>query len=885
MRRNNGKNLTGSFPSDMSLVRAFECLLENANDAFYVLDRRGRVVAANRTVEALIGIKRRNLLGKTLKEIVSASKLPKSIKGLVKTVKKKPIRLELEFKTATGKTIDVESTSIPCLSHGRFVGILGIIREITERKKMEKALRESEERSRFIVENSPSGLGIIDDHFRIIYVNNEVCRILGRSRDEIVGKDYRKFLDNESKALVQESYLRRQRGERAPSWHECKVVRKDGERRSIETTSTIMRDSNGKMQSIAQIVDVTERKKLEERLSALNYYGGELNRAQSIQQIYRLTLDAIEETLGFETAAFMMVEKGCLQVGDQRGYGEPKLRMPLNGKGITVKAANTRRPVIVPDVAKDKDYVRGAPGVQSEIAVPVENEDRVMGVLDVESKELGAFDEKDAVLLEVLASHAATAIGNLEKRAEIEKRHSQLALLMNSSAEMIHTTHLSQRLQKIAEAIRQLGWQRVVIRAVKDQGMELTNPEDMVTAGLTDEEREFLWTNRMPGQVWRERFGPEFERFRVGEFYHLPWSDPWVRKKFAQGTVSSRLSPEQMVDWDPQDLLYAPLRLADGSIVGILSIDDPVDGKRPTKESLTPLELFIHQAAVAIENAQLIQQLNTARNQIREYADQLELKVKQRTQELVEAQSKLIKTERLATIGEVAAMVGHDLRNPLTGITGATYYLKMKLTSRMNSKAKEMLELIDKDIDYANKIINDLLDYSKEIFLEARETTVKSIIEEALSLVNVPKNINVLDLTEDTLRIQVDVEKMKRVFVNIIKNAIDAMPQGGKLTIESKEKGGNLEIAFSDTGIGMPKDVLEKLWTALFTTKAKGMGFGLPICKRIVEAHGGSISVESTVGKGTTFTVTIPIKPKIEEGGEKVWVNVPESLLSTMTKA
>ena len=88
----------------------------------------------------------------------------------------------------------------------------------------------------------------------------------------------------------------------------------------------------------------------------------------------------------------------------------------------------------------------------------------------------------------------------------------------------------------------------MVIRAVKDQSMELTNPEDMVTAGLTDEEREFLWTNRMPGQVWRERFGPEFERFRVGEFYHLPWSDPWVRKKFAQGTVSSRLSLEQMVD-------------------------------------------------------------------------------------------------------------------------------------------------------------------------------------------------------------------------------------------------------------------------------------------------------------------------------------------------
>jgi PAS domain S-box-containing protein len=1132
--------LIESFPSDMQFVRALECLLENANDAFYILDQKGRVAAANRKAEILVGIKRRNLLGKSFRKIARASTLPISVKSLMKTPRKKPITFELEFGTATAKTIIVESTLMPCFSHGEFLGILGIIRDITERREMEKALRQSEKRFRSIVENSPSGIGIIDDHFKITYINNEACRILGRPRNEIVGKDYRRFLDKESRAFVQDSYLRRQRGERVPSRYECKVVRKDGERRTIENTSIAIRGSNGKTQSIAQILDiteqkrseeklskekkkfqtlfslmidpviildgegrilqvsrgaaritgyrktellgknlfktniltpatkaimktsfskrmsgrkvppyeieavrkdgkrlrcevnatrieyegkpadmivvrditerkktedalrdsegkfraisasardgivltkndgkivycnpaaektlgytkdemigkrlhvllrsqpfyrdfvklyrrfqvmggkalngktlelqftnkdgivlpvelsvsafqmkgkwhalaivrdVTERKKLEERLSALNYYGGKLNRAQNIQQIYKLTLDAIEKTLGFENAAFMVVEKGCLQVGDKRGHDEPKTRMPLNGKGISVKAANNHRPVIVPDVRKDKDYVLGVPNVQSEVAVPIETEDGVIGVLDVESKELGAFDEKDAMLLEILASHAATAIGNLEKRAEVEKRHSQLTLLMNSSAEMIHTTRLPQRLQKIAEAIRQLGWQRVVIRAVKDLSMDLTNPEDMVTAGLTDEEREFLWTNRMPGQVWRERFGPEFERFRVGEFYHLPWSDPWVRKKFAQGTVSSRLSPEEMVDWDPQDLLYAPLRLADGRIVGILSIDDPVNGKRPTKESLAPLELFIHQAAVAIENAQLIQQLNTARNQIREYADQLELKVKQRTQELVEAQSKLIKTERLATIGEVAGMVGHDLRNPLTGITGATYYLRMKLGSRLNSKAKEMLELIDRDIEHANKIINDLLDYSKEIFLETKETTVKSIVEESLSLVKVPKNIKVLNLTEDEPRIQADAEKMRRVFVNIVQNAVDAMPKGGTITITCAGKDDFLEIAIADTGMGMTKEVLKKIWSPLFTTKAKGMGFGLPICKRVAEAHGGSISVESVVGAGTVFKLTLPKQPKIEEGGEKVWVNVPESLLSMTTKA
>jgi len=196
-----------------------------------------------------------------------------------------------------------------------------------------------------------------------------------------------------------------------------------------------------------------------------------------------------------------------------------------------------------------------------------------------------------------------------------------------------------------------------------------------------------------------------------------------------------------------------------------------------------------------------------------------------------------------------------------------------------------MLELIEKNIEHSNEIITDLMEYSKEIRLELTETTPKSIVRDALSLVEVLENVQVLDLTQSEPKIKVDVAKMKRVFGNLIKNAIDAMPIGGKLAITSRESNANMKIAFADTGIGMTKEIMEKIWTPFFTTKAKGMGLGLAICKRIIEAHGGSISVDSTVGKGTTFTVTIPIKPKIEEGGEKAWVNVPESLLSTTTKA
>lgn len=752
-------------------------------------------------------------------------------------------------------------------------------------------LRETERLFRAVADNAHGGILIVDDNYRITYANNEGCRLLGLTRKKVIGRDFREFLVKECRDRVEDGYRRRQRGVRIPSQYQFRVAGQNGER-IIEVKSTV-HTSKGKAQTIAEIFDVTEhktlkedRRRFEQRLSALNTYSQSLIMAKSMEEIYTLTLDAMEKTLGFEHAAFLIAEKGKLRVAQQRGYPMPLLvELPLDGtmRGITVLAANARIPTLVPDVRLNKEYVKGIPSIRSELAVPVDSEGRILGVLNVESKKPAAFDIRDMHLLQILASHAATAMSNLEKRKEIEKRSNQLTSLMSSSTKIMSSTSLRQRLQTIAEAIRGLGWRRVVI-SVRDGNMEIAKPEDIVTAGLTEDEASFLWDNRPPGQVWRERFGPDFARFRVGEFYHLPWSDSWVRKKFTDSTVPSRLSQEDMVDWDPQDLLYAPLRLADGRIVGVLSVDDPADGRRPTEEALAPLELFIHQAAVAIENAQLIESLHVVREQLKADAEMLELKVEERTQELKKSQEQLLKAQRLAAIGELASMVGHDLRNPLTGIAGATYYLRTKLSKNTNERTREMVRLIEREIEYSNKIINDLLDYSREMQLELAGTTLKQLTKEALVMVDMPRNVKVKDLTRSKARISVDAGKMKRVFVNIIKNAVEAMPRGGVLTLRSRETDDSLNVDFSDTGVGMPRCVLARLWTPLFTTKAKGMGLGLSICKRITEAHGGRISVESIVGKGTTFTVTIPLSYE-PPGGENTWIQPQESSLLTTTKA
>jgi len=233
-----------------------------------------------------------------------------------------------------------------------------------------------------------------------------------------------------------------------------------------------------------------------------------------------------------------------------------------------------------------------------------------------------------------------------------------------------------------------------------------------------------------------------------------------------------------------------------------------------------------------------------------------------------------LKLEKLATIGELATMVGHDLRNPLQSIENAAYYLKNELPCLSSSvpisqKTMEMLQIIDESVNYADKIIRDLQDFSATKTPTLKKTNINTLVEEALSQVEAPENVELRTKLGHLPEINVDKDQMKRVFLNLTLNGIQAMENEGTLTVSTKKTGGFVEISFKDTGAGISKENMEKIFTPFFTTKAKGIGMGLPICKKFVDAHGGSIQVESELGKGSTFTVKLPIQQ--ENGGENPW--------------
>ncbi|MFC1964681.1 nitrogen regulation protein NR(II) [Chloroflexota bacterium] len=231
--------------------------------------------------------------------------------------------------------------------------------------------------------------------------------------------------------------------------------------------------------------------------------------------------------------------------------------------------------------------------------------------------------------------------------------------------------------------------------------------------------------------------------------------------------------------------------------------------------------------------------------------------------ETQEMRDKLIRSERLAAVGELASGVGHELRNPLNVIRNCAYLLRMSLDDEVDEEELNTLGLLDKQIDIANKIVTDLLDFTRIKPPSRTRVDLGNLIKESLSWVTVPENVKVTaDLNGDFPRIVADAEQVGRAFANIISNAVQSMNGNGKLRISTSVDDSLAWVKFEDNGCGISEENLEKIFEPLFTTKPKGIGLGLAITKRLIEQNDGKIAVNSQVGKGTTFTTRLPLRKR-----------------------
>ncbi len=283
-----------------------------------------------------------------------------------------------------------------------------------------------------------------------------------------------------------------------------------------------------------------------------------------------------------------------------------------------------------------------------------------------------------------------------------------------------------------------------------------------------------------------------------------------------------------------------------------------------TKEQLINELVELRQRVAELEAAET--ERKRAEEALKEYSERLEEMVEERTQELREAQEQLVRREKLAVLGQLAGGVGHELRNPLGVISNAVYFLQLTLPDA-DETTKEYLEMISAEVRNSTKIISDLLDFSRTRLPDREEVAVSELVAEVLETRPPPEGVQVTtQIAPDLPPVLVDPRQIGgQVLVNLVVNAYQAMPEGGTLTIKTSEVSEKLpksEVALSvaDTGCGIPPENMAKLFEPLFTTRARGIGRGLAVSRSLVEANGGSMEVESEVGRGSTFTMRLPTR-------------------------
>lgn len=253
-----------------------------------------------------------------------------------------------------------------------------------------------------------------------------------------------------------------------------------------------------------------------------------------------------------------------------------------------------------------------------------------------------------------------------------------------------------------------------------------------------------------------------------------------------------------------------------------------------------------------------------------------------RTRELLQTQEELVRKEKLSILGQLSGSVGHELRNPLGVMSNAVYFLKLVLTEA-DETTKEYLGIIEKEIANSERIITDLLDFARTKTPQARGVTVRELVDHSLGRCAVPDRVAVsVEIPETLPLVRVDPHQMGQVLTNFITNAVQAMPEGGAVRICARQARGTrneerenyleprtsnlgpdadfVEISISDTGVGITPEGMERLFQPLFTTKPKGVGLGLTVCRNLTEANGGRIGVASRLGEGTTFSLMLPVE-------------------------
>ena len=550
----------------------------------------------------------------------------------------------------------------------------------------------------------------------------------------------------------------------------------------------------------------------ESRLSDLYKLSGVITSTLEPKKVLSLIIDTAVRISGATSGSLRLIDRESetlrLEVSCGLSRGAAGIVELKIGEGVTGWVAKTGKPILVLDVTRDRRYVVMDKNTRSELAVPLVLEDEIIGVVNVNSTKLHAFTQEDLELLSTLASQSAKVIQNANLYDALRRKADELSTLFNIGKIITGTLNLEEVLNQIVEKASYLMNTKICsLMLLNEEGSELIIKA--VHGGSPD---------------YIQRPNLKVGESLIGKVVVTKKPLPVLDVRQVRGYMYLDLARREGLC----SLLSVPLIFKE-QVIGVINV------YKSTQEKFTPDEIDLlsnlaDQSAMAIQNARFYEQMMNLEEGIR-------------------------RIEKLGVLGELGVEVAHEIRNPLT-------IIKMLLHPLKAENPKDVT-VIEGEIDRINKIVTQFLDHARPGEPVLKEIEVNRILDNTLILLSHRLNKRKIKLIKDLSplpRLSADPDKLEQVFLNLLLNAIDAMPEGGRLAVYTKTSKHYVLIGIEDSGVGISPQIKEDLFKPFTTTKEEGLGLGLSIVHRIIEDHRGKISVKSASGHGTTFTISLPLE-------------------------
>ncbi len=563
-----------------------------------------------------------------------------------------------------------------------------------------------------------------------------------------------------------------------------------------------------------------------ERLELLNQVGHVLHSTLDAQEALQLILREAVRLMRASSGSVVLVNPTLRFLEIQAAHGLPPdladFKLPI-GVGITGWVARTGKPARVGDVTRDPRYVAVRPGVCSELAVPLLLNNEVRGVLNVDSERADAFTADDQSLLEELALQAARVIQNTWLYEQLRLKARLFESLASVSQTINSTLNLADALSVITREACQLMDAKMASLLLLDEQREWLDLRASHGAGAAYLNKSRLnLAESLVGNVVRRCRPIQDENVQTSGRYHN------VAMARQEGLVA---------------LLSVPLVFG-GQALGVLNVYRGAPHIFPNEE-VRILTALAELSGIAIEKARLYERI-------------------------VDVEEQLRQNERLSALGLLAAEVAHEIRNPLTVMKMLFHSLDLKFPP--GDPRTQDNKIMGEKMDHLNRVVEQVLDFARSTEPRLAPVNVNQLLDD-LSLLTRHKlrqqRVEVVrELAPQLPAVLGDATQLEQAFLNLTLNAVEAMPEGGRLTIttralrqpRTRKEPTHVRIEFTDTGAGMTEEQQQRVFSSLLaTTKAKGTGLGLAIVARVIETHRGEVKVKSELGKGTAFTITLPV--------------------------